>query len=488
MAEKKKKNKGMRAGRSLNLILWLSFSLFAVILVAVYAVVQNIFVHRQYQETALNILTATGKRLSVELQQMGGIYPMTGKIIFEEANRSGVGVYVLYPSGNSVFPELTEQSAYPEIAEYLDELLDINQYTTFTYDDDLCFASFVETGVGSCFLYLFMPLQPAADYLASFRWMSVITALFAIVMAFATSGLVSKLITRPVTEVTEQAKELARGNFNLNFRKEYFCSEMTELSFALDSARREISKANQMEKELIANVSHDFKTPLTMIKAYASMIREISGEDKVKRDAHAQIIIDESDHLAALVSDLLDLSKLRAGLSADDSAVFNLSEEVYRVVSRFSYLSESAGYSFETAVEEGIYAFACRERIEQVLYNLIGNAVNYTGEDKKVRVVLTQKEGFARFEVIDTGKGIPPEELDTIWERYTRSSKTHKRPVQGTGLGLSIVKSILLSQKCPFGVNSEVGKGSCFWVEIPVPKDNPFADGDKSDAPAEFLK
>ena len=117
-----------------------------------------------------------------------------------------------------------------------------------------------------------------------------------------------------------------------------------------------------------------------------------------------------------------------------------------------------------------------RERIDQVLYNLIGNAVNYTGDDKRVRVKLYKKGNNARFEVIDSGKGIPPEEVDTIWDRYYRSNKTHKRPVNGSGLGLSIVKNILLQHDCPFGVISEVGKGSCFWAEFAPPADEPPRD------------
>ena len=209
-----------------------------------------------------------------------------------------------------------------------------------------------------------------------------------------------------------------------------------------------------MQQELIANVSHDFKTPLTMIKAYASMIREISGDDKEKRDAHAKVIIDESDRLTALVVDLLDISKLRAGLEADERTVFNLSEEVYRVAERFDYLKETAGYAIETEVESDLYIRANRARTEQVLYNLIGNAVNYTGEDKKVKIRLFKKGDNSRFEVADTGVGIKKEELPTIWDRYYRSSEMHKRPVKGTGLGLSIVKSVLEAHGYPFGVES----------------------------------
>lgn len=238
-----------------------------------------------------------------------------------------------------------------------------------------------------------------------------------------------------------------------------------------------------MQKELIANVSHDFKTPLTMIKAYASMIIEISGENKKKRDANAQVIIDECDRLTMLVSDLLDLSKLRAGVNGEEQrTVFDLSEEVRAVTERFSYLCETEGYVLETQIEDGLYTEANKERIAQVFYNLIGNAVNYTGEDRRVRVKLYRKGENARFEVIDTGKGIPADEVDTIWDRYYRSGASHKRPVSGTGLGLSIVKNILLQHGCPFGVISEQGKGSCFWAEFPPPGEQKEREGGRRSA------
>ena len=176
------------------------------------------------------------------------------------------------------------------------------------------------------------------------------------------------------------------------------------------------------------------------------------------------------------MGDLLDLSKLRAGMNVGERTVFNLSEEVYSVAERFAFLRETAGYTIETQIEDDLYTEASRERIDQVLYNLIGNAVNYTGDDKRVRVKLYKKGNNARFEVIDSGKGIPPEEVDTIWDRYYRSNKTHKRPVNGSGLGLSIVKNILLQHDCPFGVISEVGKGSCFWAEFAPPADEPPRD------------
>lgn len=456
-------------GRSLNLVLWFAFSVFAVILILIYGLVQNVLVRRQLRETAAETLSSAADDAAECLENENGSSVV--RCIAGISNRYGVGVYVLDETGASVLPELTEER-FPEIAERLGEELGSKGRILFENGEgDLSCGSQVQTGNGTYYLYLTIPTGALHKYAGNFHWMSLVTGAFSVVLAFVASGAVASLITKPVTEVAERAKELARGNYGFDFKKEYFCTEMTELSDALESARTEISKADSVQKELIANVSHDFKTPLTMIKAYASMIREISGDDKEKRDAHAQVIIDESDRLAALVSDLLDLSRLRAGMTEITRTVFNLSDEVYRIAGRFDYLTETGGYQIETVVEDDIYTLASKERIEQVLYNLIGNAVNYTGEDKRVRVKLFRKEGGSRFEVIDSGKGIPPEETDTIWDRYYRSSGTHKRPVQGTGLGLSIVKSILIAQDCPFGVISEVGKGSCFWVEFPPPEE-----------------
>ena len=138
------------------------------------------------------------------------------------------------------------------------------------------------------------------------------------------------------------------------------------------------------------------------------------------------------------------------------------------MLERFEYLTETQGFTIEKDIEAGLYTEADAEKLEQVVYNLVGNAVNYTGEDKKIAVGLHRAEkGELRFTVTDTGKGIPEEERATIWDRYYRSAETHKRPIKGTGLGLSIVKTILFRHDFRFGVESEVGKGSTFYVLFP---------------------
>lgn len=461
---------------NLNLILWVSFSVFTIVVIAFFAVVQNVQIKYQYRDQTEQSLRDAGEEI-VHYAETDDVFFQSvdlSRRLLAIANRYNVSVYLFTVDGRFVFPEypVEEQEEYVAIYEEVRSRLGegdlVSPYDTG--EGSYAYARRISLAGGEWYLYLSSSTEHVTRVMNEMGWLSLITGLFAVALAFVVSGLVSMVITKPISEVAEKAKELARGNYEVNFESEtYACLEVKELSESLSHASAEISKADKMQKELIANVSHDFKTPLTMIKAYASMIREISGDDKTKRDKHAQVIIDEADRLAALVGDVLDLSKLQAGIEKEEFSVFNLSEDVYAVTNRFDFYVETEGYTIHTDIDDDLYTFAARGRVEQVLYNLIGNAISYTGADKSILVRLKAGKDCSHFEVIDTGKGIPKEELDTIWDRYYRSTEAHKRLKRGTGLGLSIVKSILVKYGIRFGVKSEVGKGSCFWVDFPLP-------------------
>ena len=194
------------------------------------------------------------------------------------------------------------------------------------------------------------------------------------------------------------------------------------------------------------------------------MMRDIPGENTAD---NAQIVIDETTRLSELVGDMLDLSKIRAGTRKMTAEQFSLTETVRATMVRYEKLTEKDGYNIEFICEKDAEVFADRTMMLQVVYNLINNAINYTGDDKKVTVKLDVSNGKVRFAVSDTGSGIPPEELPFIWDRYYKIDKVHRRAAVGTGLGLSIVKSILEAHKAVYGVESTVGNGSTFWFELP---------------------
>ena len=238
----------------------------------------------------------------------------------------------------------------------------------------------------------------------------------------------------------------------------------------MNTAAKRLAKGDTLQKELIANISHDLRTPLTMIVGYSEVMRDIPGENTPE---NVQVIIDETKRLSDLVNDLLDLSKLQAGTRKPKPEVFSLSDTVRSVMSRYSKLTERDGYRIEIDIDQDVDVRADRTMLLQVIYNLINNAVNYTGEDKLVRVTqrTLRDSGKVRISVTDSGEGIAPDQIPLIWDRYYKVDKVHRRAMIGTGLGLSIVKQILEAHQATYGVESKQGKGSTFWFEMNIVRD-----------------
>ncbi len=323
----------------------------------------------------------------------------------------------------------------------------------------------VEFDKSVIYFYIKTPMIPMDTTVKVLRNQLIICTVTSIIIAFIAAYFFSNSITKPIKKMTNSAKILATGNYLVEFETSKY-KEIRELSDALNYAARELSKTDTLRRDLVANVSHDLKTPLTIIKSYAEMIRDLSGNNPKKREEHTQVIIDETDRLTNLVSDILDLSRLESGTSVISKKEFDLSEILEGILDSFKILEESEGYVFKTDIEKDSTVYADEKRISQVIYNLINNAINYTGDDKTVYVKLYRKDEKIRFEVTDTGCGIDKKDKDKVWERYYKSSKTHKRTTKGTGIGLSIVKSILTEHGAHFGVESTVGSGSTFWFEI----------------------
>ncbi|MGN0806647.1 MAG: ATP-binding protein, partial [Candidatus Coproplasma sp.] len=312
------------------------------------------------------------------------------------------------------------------------------------------------------------PVGPVAASVSRVQLILAVIVIAAIVVAFFISYSLSNKLSSPLREISSTAKKLASGDYSVQFTSAQY-AEIATLSDSLNYMKDELKKSDDFGKELLANVSHDLKTPLTMIKAYASMIKEISGDDKAKREKHLQVIIDESDRLTGLVNDILSTSKISSGLQELNKKVFNLTDLIYSVINKFSYLQDTQGYSIMVDVDPNMYTSGDEEKLYQVVYNLVSNAINYTGEDKTVYVSLkyVPQTNLINFSVRDTGKGISEEELAHIWDRYYRSKDSHTRPVKGSGLGLNIVKIIMQNHNFGYGVNSKEDEGSTFYVDFP---------------------
>ncbi|MGN1346619.1 MAG: ATP-binding protein [Eubacteriales bacterium] len=276
----------------------------------------------------------------------------------------------------------------------------------------------------------------------------------------------SSRLSKPIRKMSEEASKLALGNYNVNFDGGN-CTETVTLSTTLNRAAYELSKLDKMQKDLIANVSHDLRTPLTMIAGYTEAMRDLPGEATPE---NMQIVIDETNRLTSLVNDMLEVSRYQGGTQTLKVTRFNFTEVIRTTLERYGKLREKDGYTIRFEADRDVFVEADEGRILQVVYNLINNAVNYTGEDKTVliRQTVQNEDGEEKVltEVIDTGIGIPEEDLPLVWERYYKVNDFHKRANMGTGLGLSIVKNILLLHGAEFGVNSRPGAGSNFWFKL----------------------
>lgn len=289
-------------------------------------------------------------------------------------------------------------------------------------------------------------------------YITVAMILFSILLALA----IAKRVSKPIENINKSAKTLAAGDYGVKFYGSGY-KEINELSDTLNYAAVELAKVDGLRKELIANVSHDLRTPLTLIGGYAEVMRDIPNENNSE---NAQIIIDESKRLTTLVNDMLDISKIQAGVQKVDMKEFNLTEALNEVINRMSELVKKDGYNIKFSYDKEVRVKADEPKICQAFYNLVINAINYTGNDKSVEIIQVLKNNMVEIQVKDRGIGISEESLPYIWERYYKVDKTHKRPITGTGLGLSIVKSIIELHGGQYGVNSKINEGSTFWFRL----------------------
>ncbi len=327
----------------------------------------------------------------------------------------------------------------------------------------------VSTEQGERLILLNTEMVPLDATVGTLRLQLVYITVILLIVGVVLAAVMSAVVAKPIRGMSREAAKLAMGSYNVNFDGGN-CRETAQLSETLNRAAYELSKLDKMQKDLIANISHDLRTPLTMIAGYTEAMRDLPGEATPE---NMQIVIDETNRLTSLVNDMLEVSRYQGGTQVLAPTRFNFTEVIRQTIARYAKLRENEGYRivFEHSGDD-VYVVADERRILQVVYNLVNNAINYTGDDKSVVIretVFSEKTGDeVMLAVIDTGCGIPEDALPLVWERYYKVHDFHKRASMGTGLGLSIVKNILVLHGAKFGVNSTVGKGSCFWFKLKV--------------------
>ena len=287
------------------------------------------------------------------------------------------------------------------------------------------------------------------------------SSVFVIIISLIIAWIFSKKFLKPITEVTNSAKKLAKGVYKISFPKNTY-TEINLLSDTLERAAKEFADYEKIRRDLIANVSHDMRTPLTMIKAYAELILTISGNEPEKREQHLKIIIKQSDKLSEFVNLSLDLAKLQSKDNSLQITRFSLGKLVNEMISHLKVIYKDK-VEFDISIESKYLIKADKVMMEQVIHNFIVNAIRYS--DSVIHIKVKKHDKKVMFEIIDHGQGIAKLDLGSIWIKYYKVNRM-ANDNGSTGVGLSIIKEILELHGFDYGVESTLGKGSRFWFTI----------------------
>ena len=459
---------------------WLYFILFAGFLMVLLWVLQVLFLNNFYDVMKDEQTQRVAKTIEIDYQKKSNARFLQS--VDNISNSNDMFIYVVSYDGKTMyFKPSGDATSAQYYADQLDTVNDAmlkknsdSAYLRIKSPDEskdvLAYGAILTAkGKSPMIVYIFSPLWPLSSTIDILTNQLVYVTFISLLVACLISFYLSIRITRPIRTITRSAERLGQGEYGIIFRGGHY-TEINNLADTLTQASIELEKSDMLQKDLIANVSHDLRTPLTMIKSYAEMIRDLSGNNPEKRDQHLQVIIDETDRLNSLVGDLLSISRMQSGKMVLTRSNFSLTNAVESIVNTYKIMEMEEGYHFNFNCKVNFIVNGDEEKIKQVISNLFTNAIKFAGEDKTVNVTLKRRGKFVLCKIEDHGIGIDPEEQDHVWERYYRASSNMVRPAEGSGLGLSIVKEILTLHKTDFGVDSTVGKGTTFWFELPYVK------------------
>ena len=439
------------------------FSLFILIFLFFF---QVIFIDTFYEWTK----TRTIKNLSKDIlvtENDTSLYDKLDKVSYKEnvcielTNSNGDNLYSSY--GNNC--RLRSRTIKRNFINSNKESKTYNLVNNFTKEKSIMSATKLSNNL---YIFISTSLIPLDSTINIIEQQLIVVSIVVLLLSIVVAYFISKRLSLPIIKISKAAKLISKGKLKTKFETTSDIKELVDLTNALNDMKDELSKTEELQKDLMANVSHDLKTPLTMIKAYAELILDININDKEKCKNNLTIIIEEVNRLNELVNDILALTKVENDLDKLDISSFDLIKLIEKIVKQHNIYVIKDGYSIEfihNNIKE-LMIYADKKKIEQVIYNLLNNALNYTGEDKKVIIKVVEDDKDYTIMVIDSGKGIDKKEIDHIFDRYYRSKKNHKRYVYGTGLGLSIVKNILLLHNFDYGVTSKKNKGTTFYFKI----------------------
>lgn len=455
----------------------ISFKLWGLMLALVFIALaliwffQIVFLEQFYFSIHEKKLLKEGNNLVVMLQQNKSQYDIETKLD-ELLLKYNARIDLYTPAGVIIYStESAPKMMGIDKTEILRELLSKNKAVTTIAQNRIGSSALVvglpvvRDNTITAAILMTVPMASVEETVDTLKEQFVIISLILISVSAILSYAFSKYFTKPILEINKAAKTMAEGNLSIKVPVSS-ADELGMLATTINHLSTQLQKIEQLRKELIANVSHEFRTPLSLIKGYAETIRDVTALNEEKRNKQLNIIIEESDKLNSMINDILDLSQIQSEYYKLDKGDFSICETIKSVVNRLGYYAENKGVSIRIECTDSVLVHADERRIEQVVYNLVNNALNHSKMNDVITIGVINKENSIILEIGDQGEGIPPEKLPYIWDRFYKVQNQGVNKSQGSGLGLAIVKSILEGHESEFGVESKLGEGSKFWFEL----------------------
>ena len=363
-----------------------------------------------------------------------------------------------------------DHAHYRELPENYGEFLQALRTSTdgtaeLRSDDLYAYGRYITFSGGDAVLYLGAALGAVGSAARVIRTQLLWVTLLSVAVGLVLAWFLSRSFAKPIAQLNEKAHTLGENQPDTPFA-EGFCTELDDLNGTLDRTAEKLKQNREFQNEFLANVSHDLRTPLTMIKGYAEMIRDISREDEQQCAADVAVIVEESDRLTALVNEILEYSELQMTDKEPVAEQVDFSGIVSSVTDSFEKLYAKDGFTFARSIAAGIQISGNASRLQRAVYNLLDNAVRHAGADQWIGVTLKSDGQTASVEISDHGSGIAPDELERIWEKYYTNRQRRGKGV--SGLGLAIVKQTAAMHNGRCEVSSEPDKGSTFRILLPI--------------------
>ncbi len=276
-------------------------------------------------------------------------------------------------------------------------------------------------------------------------------------------------VHRPIKEITRATNEYSKGNLSYHV-KPMHNDEIGRLGMSLDYMASQLNESDKFQQKFLSNISHDFRSPLTSIKGYLEAIQDGTIPPEML-DKYIGIMLFETERLTKLTSNILTLNELDPKSVRLDISTFDLNSIIRHTVETFEGTCKKKGIKFNITYANSVQNVkADKGRIQQVIYNLIDNAIKFSKENSYIYIIVKEKGEKAQISIKDTGCGIAKEDIDKIWDRFYKSDSSRGRDKKGSGLGLSITKEVIQAHGENIDVVSTVGVGTEFIFTLELAK------------------